>query len=143
MTFEEWQQTVALEIRDDSLWRMESYRLALFLSDLGWSDSGKLRGEPRARGIADQLYRAVGNISSNVAEGYSRPTGKDRARFYEYALGSAREARDWYYKSSKVLAEDVIQHRLLLTTQIIRLLIRMISNERRKNRTLTNNPEPA
>ncbi len=25
-------------------------------------------------------------------------SGKDRARFYEYSLGSAREGRGWYYR---------------------------------------------
>ena len=25
-------------------------------------------------------------------------SGKDQARFYEYALEASREARDWYYK---------------------------------------------
>src|SRR5207237_4434525 len=103
----------------------------LFLSDLVWADAGKLLREPRTFSFADQLCRAVGKISSCIAEGYSRPTGKDRARFYEYALGSTREARDWYYKSRHVLKEKVTQHRLSLSTQIIRLLIRMIANERR------------
>jgi four helix bundle protein len=50
-------------------------------------------------GLSDQLYEAVGSVSANLAEGYSRGTGKDRARFYEYALGSARESRDWYFKA--------------------------------------------
>ncbi|MFQ5594528.1 MAG: four helix bundle protein, partial [Anaerolineae bacterium] len=49
-------------------------------------------------GLSDQLYRALVSISSNIAEGYSRGTGKGRAQFYEYALGSARESRDWYFK---------------------------------------------
>ena len=51
----------------------------------------------RTIGLADQLYRSLGSIGANLAEGYSRGTGKDRAHFYEYALGSARESRDWYY----------------------------------------------
>ncbi len=49
---------------------------------------------------ADSLWKmTVGSIRANIAEGYSRGTGKDRARFYEYALGSARESRDWYFIS--------------------------------------------
>jgi len=140
MTFEHWQSEVAAPIRGDALWKMEAYRLGLFLSDLAWNDSGKLLRERRTIGIADQLYRAVGNISSNIAEGYSRGTGKDRARLYEYALGSAREARDWYYKSRYVLADRVTEHRLDLSTQLVRLLIRMVSNERRSNRRLVKEP---
>jgi hypothetical protein len=71
-----------------------------------------------------------GSISANLAEGYSRGTGKDRARFYEYALGSARESRDWYYKGRHVLGETVTKHRLSLLTQIIRLLLTMIPQQR-------------
>ena len=40
-SFEEWERTVPEAIRDDSL-RMKAYRLALFLSDLGWYDAIKL-----------------------------------------------------------------------------------------------------
>jgi four helix bundle protein len=140
MTFEQWQSDVAIQIRGDALWKMEAYRLGLFLSDLAWIDSGKLLRERRTLGVADQLYRAVGNISSNIAEGYSRGTGRDRARLYEYALGSVREARDWYYKSRHVLADRVTEHRLDLSTQLVRLLIRMVSNERRSNRRLMKEP---
>ena len=55
---------------------------------------------------------------------------KDRARFYEYALGSARESRGWYYKARHVLGEAVGDHRMGLTTQIVRLLIKMVPDQR-------------
>lgn len=136
MTREEWEETVPHHIREDALWKMEAYRIGLFLSDLVWVDAGKLLKEPRTFSIADQICRACGKISACVAEGYSRGTGKDRARFYEYALGSTRESRDWYYKSRFVLEEKAIEHRIELTTQLTRLLIRMVSNERRTNSRL-------
>ena len=94
MNYEEWVATLPGEIKADSIWRMTAYRLALLLSDLGWYDTAKLAQERRLVGLADQLYRALGSISANLAGGYSRGTGRDRARFYEYALGSARESRD-------------------------------------------------
>jgi four helix bundle protein len=84
----------------------------------------------RTIGLSDQLYRAVGSISANVAEGYSRGTGKDRARFYEYVLGSARESRDWYFKSRHIIGESVTEHRLQLLTEVIRLLLTMVSQQR-------------
>ena len=96
MKYEEWEEAVPEEIKADSLWKMAAYRMALFAADLGWSDAGRLLKDRRTLGVSDQLYRALGSISANLAEGYSRGTGKDRARFYEYALGSARESRDWY-----------------------------------------------
>ena len=94
MTYEQWELSVPASIRDDSLWKMQAYRLGLFLSDLAWHDVTKLLKDRRTGGIADQLFRAVGKISSNFGEGYSRGTGRERAHFYKYALGSAREARD-------------------------------------------------
>ena len=105
MTYDQWAAEVPATIRADSLWKVKGYRLGLFLADLSWQDVTKLTTDRRTVGIADQLFRAACNISSNVAEGYSRGTGKDRARFYEYALGSAREARDWYYKGRHILGE--------------------------------------
>lgn len=130
MNYQEWQETVPEAITADSLWKLEVYRLSLFAADLAWQDATKLLRDRRTRGLSDQLYRAVGSISSNVGEGYSRGTGRDRARFYEYALGSAREGRDWYYKGRHVLGESVTSHRLDLMVQIIRLLLVMIPDQR-------------
>jgi hypothetical protein len=98
MSYPDWAKKVPATIAGDRLWRVEAYRLALFAADLGWYDVTKLFRDRRTIGLADQLYRALGSIGANVAEGFSRSTGRDRARFYEYAPGSAREARDWYYK---------------------------------------------
>jgi four helix bundle protein len=113
---------------------VEAYRLSLFLSDLAWSDSAALLRNRQTCSIADQLYRAVGKISSNVAEGYSKNSGKSRAQFYEYALGSARESRDWYYKARLALGVETAAARIELSTQIVRLTLTMANNERRSNR---------
>jgi four helix bundle protein len=128
--FDEWVKTVPLAIAGDPLWKVEAYRSGLFAADIGWHDVTKLMQEKRTLDLSDQLYRALGSISANIAEGYSRSTGKDRARFYEYALGSARESRDWYYKSRHILGDDVANHRLSFMTQIIRLLITMVPQQR-------------
>jgi len=130
MNYEEWAETVPEEIKADSLWKMTAYRLALFLSDLGWRDTAKLVRSRRMIGLSDQLYRALGSVSANLAEGYSRGTGKDRARFYEYSLGSARESRDWYFKGRHVLGEAVFRHRLQLLTRVIQLILTMIPQQR-------------
>ncbi len=94
MNYEEWENSVPDEITNDSLWKMEAYRLGLFAADVGWYDATKLMKDKRTLEVSNQLYRALGSISTNLAESYSRGTGRDRARFYEYALGSARESRD-------------------------------------------------
>lgn len=132
MRYDEWQAGVPDEIKGDSLWKLEVYRLGLFISDVAWQDALELSKNYLTRGVADQLYRAVCSISANIAEGYSRSTGKDRARFLEYSLGSAREARDWYYKSRHTLKVEVIEHRINLLTQIIKMLNVLTPHQRQK-----------
>jgi four helix bundle protein len=109
---------------------MEVYRLALFAGDLAWYDATKLMQDRRMLKLSDQLYSAVGSISANIAEGYSRSSRKDQARFYEYSPGSAREARNWYFEGRHALAESVASHRIQLLTQIIRQLLNIIPSER-------------
>ena len=130
MDYESWVATVPEEIRRDSLWKMKAYRLGLFAADVGWHDVTKLVQDRRTLRLSDQLYRALGSISANLSEGYSRGTGRDLARFYEYALGSARESRDWYHKGRHILGETVTQHRLRYLTDIIRLPLTMIPQQR-------------
>jgi four helix bundle protein len=130
MKYEDWMETLPQEITGDPIWRLEVYRLALYLADLGWDDICELRADERFISLSDQLYRAIGSISANIAEGYSRSTGPDRARFFEYALGSARESRDWYYKCRFGLGNDKVLDRIGFLTQIIRLLLSIIPHQR-------------
>ena len=130
MNYQEWELDVPKTITEDALWKMSVYRYALFLGDLSWRDVSKLQKDRRMFRLSDQLYRAVGSIGANIAEGYSRGTGKDRARFYEYSLGSARESRDWYYKARHLLGDEVTEHRFDLLENIIRLLLTMIPKQR-------------
>jgi len=132
MNYESWLATVPETITADPLWSMKAYRLALFLGDIGWQDVIKLAGDRRTRELSDQLYRAVGSVGANIAEGYGRGTGKDRARFYEYALGSAREARHWYRLGRHVLSDAVAQHRIALLAEITRMLLAIVPAQRGK-----------
>ena len=130
MNFAEWEKAVPKNIRNDSSWKTEVYRLALFLNDIGWRDLTILMKDRRTIGLSDQLYRALGSICANIEEGYSRRSKKDQARFYEYSLGSARESRGWYYRGRHVLGQDVFIHRLQLLTSIVRLLLKLIPQQR-------------
>jgi four helix bundle protein len=130
MNYQDWLSTVPKEISEDALWRMEVYRLSLFAGDLAWRDATKLMQDRRTLKLSDQLYAAVGPVSANTAEGYSRSSHKDQARFYEYSLGSARESRNWYFEARHVLSEKVSIHRIRLLTQIIRHLLIIIPAER-------------
>lgn len=130
MNYLEWSKTVAAELTGDPLWKVEAYRLALFAVDVAWPDVTKLMQDKRTIGLASQLYEAVGSVAANLSEGYSRGSGKDRVRFYEYSLGSGRESRTWYFGARHVLGETVVAHRLRLHTQVIRLLLTMIPDQR-------------
>jgi len=140
MTYDEWLKSVPAEITGDSIWKMEAYRLALFLADLAWRDVTKLTRDRRTLDMAGQLYRAVGSVEANISEGYSRGSGRDRARLYECSLGSARESRGWYYKGRHVLKEEVALHRIRLLTHIAKLLLRMVPDQRATGSFLAEDP---
>ena len=130
MNYTEWLKTVPSALTGDPLWTVEAYRLALFAADVAWRDVTKLMQDKRTQGLAGQLYDAIGSIGANISEGYSRGSGKDRARFYEYALGSARESRTWYFDGRHMLGKQVTDHRMNFLTQMIRLLLTMIPDQR-------------
>jgi len=130
MNYQEWEQEVPLEITNDPVWNSRAYRFTSFLSELAWHDATKLINDKRTISLADQLYRATGAISADIEEGYFRGSGKDRARFYEYALCSAREAGGWYYKGRHVLAPSVVEHRLRLFAEVLKLLLTTILDQR-------------
>lgn len=130
MNYLEWQASVPQEIKGDVVWTVKAYQLALFLAELAWHDATKLLSDKRTLSVSDQLNRAAGAVSADIEEGYSRGTGKDRARFYQYGLGSAREARGWYFKGRHVLGPAVVEHRMKLLTEVIKLLLKMIPDQR-------------
>jgi len=137
MTYDEWEKQVPDYLKSDSLWKLGAYRLSVFVKDLSWHDLTALSKDKRTRSCVDQLARSIGSISANLSEGYSRTTGKERARFYEFSLGSARESRDWYYQGKHVLGQKVSDHRGDLLTRIIKLMLTMIPNQRRENKKLS------
>jgi four helix bundle protein len=132
MNYAEWLETVPREITDDPIWNLEIYRLALFAGDIGWHDVVTLSKTKLMFSVADQLHRSLGSISANLTEGYSRSKGLERARYFEIALGSARESRDWYYKSKNILSAEVVEHRIRLITHIIGMLVSILPHQRKR-----------
>jgi four helix bundle protein len=111
---------------------MAAYRLASYALELGWADVKALERAHTTRSTATQLYRALGSIVANLAEGYSRGSGPDRARHFEYALGFARESRGWYAAASPVLEATVIPSRVRTLDRICQLLLVAIPAERKR-----------
>ena len=70
-------------------------------------------------GLTNQIRRCVVSITSNIAEGFSRGSNKDKANFYNIALGSLTEiqnqiliAKDVNYLTKQefdILAKQTIQ----------------------------------
>lgn len=138
----QWERTVPSEITSDVLWGNAAYRLATFAADSIWPDVTLLAADSRTARLADQLHNAVGSIGANYAEAYSRGTDRDRCRICEYALGSAREARDWTYKARHVLGPKRTAELLSLLTRIVQLLTVTISRERSRYSRLKGKPTP-
>jgi four helix bundle protein len=53
-------------------------------------------------GLISQMRRAAVSITSNIAEGFSRRSFKDKAHFYTIALGSLTELENQIYISKDV-----------------------------------------
>jgi four helix bundle protein len=120
---------ISHETAKDPLFRMRAYQLAADLLELAWHDAKLMSAEPVTERSAGQLYSAVNSITATLGEGYSRSSGKDRSRFFEYALGSVRESISWYRGAKPVLG-DVVAARLDNLEEIRRLLIAIIPRER-------------
>ena len=128
--FESWVARVEAELSGDPLWRMSAYRLAAYLGYASWWDARALDSRALTSPVAGQLYRSVNSIGANIAEGYGKSSGRDRVRFFEYALGSAREARHWYLAAVPVLGPAAAQDRTRLLSRIIKILLVAIPAER-------------
>jgi four helix bundle protein len=113
----------------DLINRMRVYRVACELVASAWDDAAVLANHPITTHVAPQLYAAVASIAANIGEGYSRSSGRDRARIFEYALGSARESVVWY-QAAKILSEPALAERLAALDEIKRMLLAIIPRER-------------
>ncbi len=130
MKYRKWITEVSEEITNDALWNMNVYRYALFLSDVAWEDIKQVSKNKLLLSLCDQLFRSAGSVSANISEGYSRRSKPDQARFYEYALGSARECRGWYFKMRHSIDKPILDSRLKLITEIIKMLLYIVPNQR-------------
>ena len=114
----------------DPIARMRVYQLSRKLRVVCLDDAEVIRLNPITEEIAGQLYTAVGSIPANLVEGYSRSSGRDRARIFEYALGSARESIEWYDASGHLLERELLQDRKGVLSEISRMLLAIIPRER-------------
>ncbi|HEX2602091.1 MAG TPA: four helix bundle protein [Gemmatimonadaceae bacterium] len=126
---------VAAATSNDPLFRLRAYQIAADLLKTAWLDAKMLSDDSVTREIAGQLYAAVGSISANIGEGYSRSSGVDRSRLFEYALGSVRESMTWYNAARPILG-DIVLTRLNDLEEIRRILLAVIPRERARRTRL-------
>lgn len=125
-----WEPTVSEHERTDPLWHVYAYRVSRLLLDLSQSDAVLLAPMVEPFRLS-QLTRAVASVCANMAEGCSRRTGADRARFYSYALGSCREVMIWCGTVAGVLPTTDLTQRQQILAQLRRLLIGMLKSVQR------------
>ena len=128
--FSQFEASPPPELFGDPIWRLPAYRIAEFLADVVDRDIPILFRAGCSSFRVSQLERAVDSIGANITEGYSRYSGRERARFYEIALGSAREARSWYRRVTRFLPEGAALERAFLLTRAIKILKVAIPQER-------------
>ena len=122
---------------------MRVYQIARDLVPDSWIDCDKLRHHPVTQSLSAQLYASVSSIAANIGEGYSRSSGRDRAKIFEYALGSVRESMSWYRAAEPVLGRTVVRDRLDRLEEMRRLLLAIIPRERGRlmRRDKVSNPQ--
>lgn len=81
-------------------------------------------------GLTNQLRRASVSIPSNIAEGSSRNSNKDFARFLEIAIGSAYEIETQLLIALDLnfIKTDELDELLIELNEIIKMISRFRSN---------------
>ncbi|HEX8849456.1 MAG TPA: four helix bundle protein [Gemmatimonadaceae bacterium] len=130
MTYDEWEATIPGEVKEDRIWHVQAYRLALYLADAAEFDTREAVRDPRFQHNAVQLCRAAGSVVAGIAEGYPRRSGKDRAKYYEYALTSLAEAKGWYLGMRTAVGGAEMTDRLATMRSIHRLTLTMMRSAR-------------
>lgn len=113
---------------------MENAKIRTFKDLNAWKEAHQLvlavyrltKGFPKEElfGIVNQMRRAVVSITSNIAEGFSRTSFKEKVQFYAIAQGSLTElesqvlvARDLKYmqaaESAFLEAKILVVHKIL------------------------------
>jgi four helix bundle protein len=125
-----WERACPAAITSDVLWKLDAYRVAMYLLHSTRRDFRANQISPADPWLITQLVRAAGSVSANLSEGYSRPTRADRLRFLGYALSSTRECIPWYESLRDTIPDDVIDERIRLIARLRSLLLGVIRSLR-------------
>ena len=103
--------------------RLDVWRRAVELASFIYDATVAFPADERF-GLTSQMRRAAVSISSNIAEGSSRTSRQDFARFVELATGSLYElvSQAFIARERNLLAEDDFQKLHDRATELIRML---------------------
>ena len=130
MTYDEWEAEAEKTYGADPIWHLHVYRRSLYLTDCSQTELRILAQARRGVKVAGQLTKSLGSIRANISEGYGRSMPADRLRFYEYALGSARESLEWYHEVRSLLPPELVRQRVQQLSQIIGMLTGLVKAQR-------------
>jgi four helix bundle protein len=103
--------------------KLEVWQKAIDFADLIYSETRAFPSDERF-GLTNQLRRAAVSISSNIAEGSSRSSKSDFARFVEIATGSVFEvvSQAFIAQRESFLSEDQFQEIYADAEELSRML---------------------
>ncbi len=86
-------------------------------------------------GLISQIRRAVVSITSNIAEGFSRNSWKDKSQFYSVSLGSVTEVQNQLLIAKDLLytPKDSFAVMAELTITVNKLVNGLIKSLKRNN----------
>ena len=117
--------------------KLDVWQKAIDFADLIYNETRAFPAEERF-GLTNQLRRASVSISSNIAEGSSRSSRTDFARFAEIAAGSVFEAvsQSFIARRQSFFSEDQFRNIYTNAEQLSRML-----GDLRKSLFLPPNPQ--
>lgn len=99
--------------KDLNTWK-EGHRLVIMVYEIT-----KIFPKEELFGITNQLRRAAVSITSNIAEGFSRQSYKDKVHFYSTSLGSLTEVQNQLMISRDINYLDTASYNTLEAQSIV------------------------
>lgn len=122
LSYQEWLLTVDKMVTRWSMWRLEVYRLAMYLAELAFLDVNRIVAQEPAFEGDDFLLRTT-KVGAKIAFGHGPGFRTIQLEGFNEALESARAARHWYEHASIWLGIERSRHRLRLLDIIIHNLL--------------------
>ena len=88
-------------------------------------------------GLINQIRRAVVSVTSNIAEGFSRSSYKEKSQFYSMALGSLTESQNQLIIARDLNYISEIEYETSLERAII--VSKLLNGLIKKSRTIIHN----